>query len=793
MNSSCAGFIGLVTRLPAARVRPTRDLALLGRRPRTLFAMIAVLLSLSNMSRGQGFEKAVLDRVKDATVYIKVKQGPGGWTGSGFVMNVTGDTMLIMTNRHVAVPDLEAYFEKNIKPEITVVFRSGMPNEQSVPAKLIGFDAREYHDLAVIEVKGFRSPPTSIPANMTAAESEFYETMPAYALGFPLGAKMQFFAGDFKANPAMTVNSLTISSLRRDENKKLNRVQLAGSLIGGNSGGPVVDAKGRLVGVVVERVPGESVGFAVPPTMIADFLAGGVDEIKGLLETWTGTTATIRIRGHLVDPFGKIRSMALRYAKQPSTPSPMKTDSNGKWPLLEGGTEVPLAIADGFGFATIQVAAPTLDDRKLLLQVVLKDSFGRLVTCEVHPVSISYNRTGPGAIKGMDAEASTPRTASHWSCETNLSEGIKMTHKPGTTIIDLPAGVPINNAPQYNLFNAPCALVKVDGDFVATVGVGNTFDPGGEGVVLSSGKKLPFSFQSAGILIWQDEKNFIRVERSKGSESNNSPLVNRLLCEVYKNGKESAIRYIDIPEQPTMILVRRKGGSLHLLYALLPRGTTDFQNLSIDFSGFSEFPLDFKSELLVGVAAANLSKRPFHARLEGFTLVDLQGEPIQVKPFKLAKLVDSGVEKLPDGTRILEGAGLKVVTGNAQVAPQTMADYKGEWSDNRQLLWSNDKSGQALSLELPVDADGRYEIKGKFTLAPDYAIARLDIEGKPLYKGEKIDFYAQETRPTALMSLGTLSMNKGKRKLTITVFGKNAKSAGYKVGLDEIQLKPVTK
>jgi hypothetical protein len=90
-----------------------------------------------------------------------------------------------------------------------------------------------------------------------------------------------------------------------------------------------------------------------------------------------------------------------------------------------------------------------------------------------------------------------------------------------------------------------------------------------------------------------------------------------------------------------------------------------------------------------------------------------------------------------------------------------MPKLNGQWSDDKQLLWNNDKKGQALVLELPVDADGRYEIKGKFTMAPDYAIAKLDVDGKPLYSEQRIDFYNQETKPTKLMSLGTLPLNRG--------------------------------
>ena len=742
-------------------------------RPGFLVLALAILLGLRTPSRGQTIDKAVLDRAKDATVYIKLKaSGQMRSAGSGFVTRVAGDSLLVMTNRHVAVPD-EGDLPDGVKPELSVVLRSGTAQEQEIPARLVAFDERPAHDLALLEIKGVRQPPRPISAEKTAAESDFFETMQAFSLGFPLGG---LIVGNFNSNPAVTVNAMSISSFRRDEGNRLERIQFAGSMIQGNSGGPIVDGKGLLVGIVVERLSGENVGMAIPPRVIASFLAGGVDKVWGKVESWSGTNARVQVAGRLVDPFGKIKSMALRHARQPAASGPPRPDAQGNWPLLEGGAVVPMTIKEGSGVAEFGMSAATPADRKLLLQIVLTDSFGRAVAGKPMTASLPDK---PGPLQGIE-RSSTPKTLARWSCETNVAEGIKMTHAPGSTIIDIPGGVPVNNAPQYNLFNAPCALIKAEGDFVATVGVENTFDPGGEGIVVPTGKKLPFSFQSAGLLIWQDEKNFVRLERSKGSDGKIS-MLNRVLVEVYKNGKEAAVHYVDIPEQPVVLVAVRKGGSLRLLFALPPKQMAVFHEMAIDFT----------KEVFVGVAAANLSKRPFQAKLANFSLKTPEGGEVVARPIKMARLLDGGVVKLPDGTRVFEGAGLKVANPeNAPVVPTNMDEYKGEWSDNRQLLWNNEKAGQALTLELPVDADGKYEIKAKFTLAPDYAIAKLDIDGRPLFKGEKIDFYAQEIRPTKLMALGTFALNKGKRKLTITVFNKNPKSSGYHFGLDEIQLVP---
>ncbi len=417
-------------------------------------AVIVILMTLSTSSRGQAIDQAVLQRVKDATVYIKLKIGGRLYsTGSGFAMRVTGDTVLIMTNRHVAAPD-PSELPRGAKPELAVVFRSGTPQELEVPAKLLAYDEREVRDLAVLEARGVRQAPAPIPADVTAAESDYYETMQAYALGFPLGGQIQQVAGDVKSNPAITVNMMTISSLRRDEAKRLARVQFAGSMIEGNSGGPVVDAKGRLVGVVVSRIRGEAVGFAIPPSVIAAFLAGDVgDVVAAELVGSVGPDTQMKLAVRLVNPLNKLKNVSIRYARQSAPADTMKPDAKGAYPQIPNGTTVALMVSGGQASGQFALPIPKPEDRKVVFQFVATDTLGRVITTKPMNASLPDR---PGRITGLDQQERV-RVLAKWSCETNMVDGVKMTHRPGTTTIELPANVPMNNAPQYNLFNAPCA------------------------------------------------------------------------------------------------------------------------------------------------------------------------------------------------------------------------------------------------------------------------------------------------------------------------------------------------
>ena len=62
-----------------------------------------------------------------------------------------------------------------------------------------------------------------------------------------------------------------ITALRHDKDG-LELIQVDASLNPGNSGGPVLDAQGRVIGVVEEGVPGAALNFAIPVRRLAAFL-----------------------------------------------------------------------------------------------------------------------------------------------------------------------------------------------------------------------------------------------------------------------------------------------------------------------------------------------------------------------------------------------------------------------------------------------------------------------------------------------------------------------------------------
>ena len=95
------------------------------------------------------------------------------------------------------------------------------------------------------------------------------------AYGFPL-PMIKFNEG----NPTISLTGGQVSTLRNDDLGQLFMIQLDGSLQPGNSGGPIVDERGRLIGVAVAKLDGvDTIGLAIPADELRELLAGRVGAI----------------------------------------------------------------------------------------------------------------------------------------------------------------------------------------------------------------------------------------------------------------------------------------------------------------------------------------------------------------------------------------------------------------------------------------------------------------------------------------------------------------------------------
>ncbi len=153
---------------------------------------------------------------------------------------------------------------------------------------------------------------------------------------------------------------------------------------------------------------------------------------------------------------------------------------------------------------------------------------------------------------------------------------------------------------DYTKLNSPRILQPVEGDFRLLLRVPAYPLPGD---AASSGGR--HSFVSTGVLIWQDDKNFIRLERTAVAQAP-APFV---WFERFKDGKSVGGEMKPITNTDTGFQVVRKGNQFTFSYqdGAENKGWTEVQSEAI------ETP----AKLQVGMTAINSTAKEFAARVTG--------------------------------------------------------------------------------------------------------------------------------------------------------------------------------
>ena len=123
---------------------------------------------------------------------------------------------------------------------------------------------------------------------------------------------------------------------------------------------------------------------------------------------------------------------------------------------------------------------------------------------------------------------------------------------------------------------------------------------------------------------------------------------------------------------------------------------------------------------------------------------------------------------------------------------QDMRGFGSGWRGGRQLLWHG-TVGQEVSVTFEVEKPHKGLLTARFTLAPDYGIFDVLLNGKVLKKG--IDLYEPKVILAPTKELGAVDLAAGKHKLTFRLTGNNPRSKRfqgkfYMLGLDYVALKP---
>jgi S1-C subfamily serine protease len=164
---------------------------------------------------------------------VGVEHGRGG--GSGLIVASDG---YVLTNRHVA--------RAGPARSLRVVLLGGEP----IRAEIVGTDART--DLAVVRVDE-----RNLPALQLAETAQLRVGQIAVGIGNPLG---------FERSVSLGIVSALYRSLPTGRGEVLEGlVQTDAAVNPGNSGGPLLDAGGNVIGVTTAMLPyANNIGFAVP-------------------------------------------------------------------------------------------------------------------------------------------------------------------------------------------------------------------------------------------------------------------------------------------------------------------------------------------------------------------------------------------------------------------------------------------------------------------------------------------------------------------------------------------------
>jgi S1-C subfamily serine protease len=364
-------------------------------------------------ARGDGpIPPGLLGKLKAATVFIKVSAGPVEASGSGFVLRVDGDLALIVTNNHVVFP-AEKHGRAVGDARYELVFHSGRKNEFSLRGDLVAGDKE--HDLALLRVSGVGSQKDFPAALNTTDKAPLAETMPIYIFGYPFGEML----ATGKANPAVTIGKGTISSLREDDVGDAAFIQIDGDVNPGNSGGPVVDARGRLVGVTVAKLLGTNIGMAIPPIELQRMLGGRVSNLDFRIARSAATSVEIDVHGSLVDPMDRLSAASLLVVRADDLKERPAVGAGGKWSPLPRAEKVDMKLAGRAVSGTVKLPMRARDrgEIEFFFQPACVDKDGG--TTYFAPVSRTlkegpdpgrppFNPFGPGGPTGPPGAAPGP-------------------------------------------------------------------------------------------------------------------------------------------------------------------------------------------------------------------------------------------------------------------------------------------------------------------------------------------------------------------------------------------------
>jgi len=211
-------------------------------RYRTSSWLVVVVLLMCSFARAADQAKVVLAG-KAATGLVV--RGDDRALGTVFCVHEAG---FFATSDHV-VRALGA------NGQLKVILQPGTDRERIVNVRVARRDTD--NDLAILKCV---EPEGSFDALSLGVTEGLLETTSITILGFPFGKSLVVENQDY---PNVTINIARVTSLRMSDGE-LKYIQFDSQLSPGNSGGPILDAEGRVIGIARATVFGANINLAVP-------------------------------------------------------------------------------------------------------------------------------------------------------------------------------------------------------------------------------------------------------------------------------------------------------------------------------------------------------------------------------------------------------------------------------------------------------------------------------------------------------------------------------------------------
>ena len=216
----------------------------------------------------------IVNKLSPSVVGISCITGGSQVSGTGIVMSKDGYIItnahvvegasaisVVMTDKTKSSDSSSDSSSKSVAEQILDNQNKSDSDENTITAELVGMDTQT--DLAVLKIDADDLTPAEFGTSSDIQVGEI-----SIVIGNPLGF-------DLANTVTAGINSAT-DRTRTKEDRTMNLIQTDASINSGNSGGPLINAYGQVIGITSAKVSssyGEGLGFAIP-----------IDEAKDIID-----------------------------------------------------------------------------------------------------------------------------------------------------------------------------------------------------------------------------------------------------------------------------------------------------------------------------------------------------------------------------------------------------------------------------------------------------------------------------------------------------------------------------